>query len=369
MLIGLFGGTFDPVHFGHRKSLDLLTTRLKFDRVHWVLSARPPHKDSVSASIEHRFAMLKLALDDREDYLADETEIVRQEKSYTIDTVEVFKQRNSDARFCVVIGGDSLHTLHRWHRYSELMGLVNWVVMHRPGYPLQVPRELASRLVESPAQLEQHESGKIWVCKASHFDVSSTKLRAALAEEQGWQYPIVQEYLAPSVIHYIRANKLYKLSPGHKQIRTDSNNSGSKPYKSDSGQYKLSNSSHFDNIMNSEQIKDQVVDALEDIKGQDIKVIDIADISDFADYMVVASGTSDTHVKALARSASDKLRVQGVKPLNEDGADVGEWVLVDFGDVVLHVMRPEVRDYYDLEKLWDKDVRKLVEKHREEHSD
>lgn len=121
--------------------------------------------------------------------------------------------------------------------------------------------------------------------------------------------------------------------------------------------------------MNSEQIKDQVIEALGDIKGQDIKVIEIADISDFADYMVVVSGTSDTHVKALARSASDKLRVQGVKPLNEDGADVGEWVLVDFGDVVLHVMRPEVRAYYDLEKLWDEDVRKVVEQHREERGD
>lgn len=117
--------------------------------------------------------------------------------------------------------------------------------------------------------------------------------------------------------------------------------------------------------MKPEQVKDQVVDALENIKGHDIKVIDIADISDFADYMVVASGTSDTHVKALAREASDTLRKQGVKPLNEDGADVGEWVLVDFGDVVLHVMRPEVREYYDLEKLWDEDVRALMKQHRE----
>lgn len=118
--------------------------------------------------------------------------------------------------------------------------------------------------------------------------------------------------------------------------------------------------------MNSEQIKDQVVDALENVKGQDVRVIEIANISDFADFMVVVSGTSDTHVRALAREASDSLRKQGVKPLNEDGADVGEWVLVDFGDVVLHVMRPEVRTYYDLEKLWDEDARALFEKHRQQ---
>ena len=85
--------------------------------------------------------------------------------------------------------------------------------------------------------------------------------------------------------------------------------------------------------------------------------------------MVVVSGTSDTHVKALAREASDSLRTKGVIPINEDGADVGEWVLVDFGDVVLHVMRPEVREYYDLEKLWDEDVRMMVEKHRQNNED
>ena len=122
--------------------------------------------------------------------------------------------------------------------------------------------------------------------------------------------------------------------------------------------------------MKVDQIKDQVVAALEGVKGVDIRVLDIADVSNFADYMIVASGTSDTHVKALAREASDTLRKQGVKPLNEDGADLGEWVLIDFGDVVLHVMRPEVREYYDLEKLWNEDVRTLVNQHREQqHGD
>jgi len=118
--------------------------------------------------------------------------------------------------------------------------------------------------------------------------------------------------------------------------------------------------------MTPKTIKDHVINALEDIKAHDISVIDIADISDFADYMIVASGTSDTHVKALAREASTQLRTRGVIPLNENGAELGEWVLVDFGDVVLHVMRPEVREYYDLEKLWDEDVRALVKQHREQ---
>ncbi len=341
MLIGIFGGTFDPVHLGHKRALDALHQTLPVGRVHWVLSARPPHKESVSASIEHRFAMLELALKDAPHYVADASEIERQAKSYTIDTVELFRQRYPQADLCVIIGADSLLTLPTWHRYQALMASVNWVIMHRPGYPLEVPSEIKPRLVESPAELLQYKHGKVWVFDASDFNISSTQLRHAISTEQTQPASLVNEFLAPQVLSYIQTHKLYKISQN----------------------------SVVEKSMNSEQIKDQVVDALDDVKGQDINVIDIADISDFADYMVVASGTSDTHVKALARSASDKLRVQGVKPLNEDGSDVGEWVLVDFGDVVLHVMRPEVRDYYDLEKLWDEDVRKMVEQHREERGE
>ncbi len=340
-LIGIFGGTFDPVHLGHRNAVDALCKTLEFAQINWVLSARPPHKDQVNATVEQRFEMLKIALKDEPRYVADDIEIKRQAPSYTIDTVKAFQQRYTESRLCVIIGGDSLHSLHTWRQYDELMQTVNWVVMHRPGYSFKVPSELTSRLVESPAQLLEHASGKLWLYQASDYDVSSTQLRAKLTQKRGAQQTIVRNFLTEDVINYIQAQKIYMM--------------GDSPVTK--------------SIMNPEQIKDHVIDALEDVKGQDIKAINIADISDFADYMIVVSGSSDTHVKALARSASDKLRSQGVKPLNEDGADVGEWVLVDFGDVVLHVMRPEVRNYYDLEKLWDEDVRKLVEQARDERGD
>lgn len=116
--------------------------------------------------------------------------------------------------------------------------------------------------------------------------------------------------------------------------------------------------------MNSEQLKENVLEALDDMKAQEIVAIDISDVSNFADYMIVASGTSGTHVKAIANNAAKELSIKGVKPLSEEGADVSEWVLIDFGDVVLNVMRPEVRAFYELEKLWDTDVRKMLEESR-----
>ena len=333
-LIGLFGGTFDPIHKGHIKALKLLCDEIPFTQINWMLSANPPHKDKVSVSTLHRFAMLELALANEDRYTADDAEIVRQAnspntKSYTIDTVVDLRAAHPNANLCLIIGADSLINLPTWHRYSELVESVNWVVMHRPGYELVIPPEFSNRVVESASELNDSVAGKLFVFSHSDFDISSTELRVELRKSNWQNSELVQKNLINSVISYIQQHHLYRIPP-----------------------------------MNSEQIKDQVVDALENVKGQNIKVIDIADISQFADYMIVVSGTSDTHVKALAREASTSMRTQGVKPLNEDGADVGEWVLVDFGDVVLHVMRPEVREYYDLEKLWDEDVRAMLEKHR-----
>lgn len=346
--IAIFGGTFDPIHRGHLNSVQLLDAKLSFDAIHWVLSARPPHKDQTSASIGDRFKMMQLALADHANQIADDTEIKRQAESYTVDTVEAFQAQYCDSKLTVIIGGDSLLSLPKWHRYPELVEMVNWVVMNRPGYKLDLVDELQQRLVAKPKDLGAHQGGKIWIFEESEFNISSTTLRAELqayAEDPQISPKLSKEFLPEAVFTYIQLRQLYRIAafePAPTMTRT---------------------------TMKPEQIKDQVVDALEDVKGVDIRVIDIADISDFADYMLVASGTSDTHVKALARSASDKLRSQGVIPLNEDGADVGEWVLVDFGDVVLHVMRPEVREYYDLEKLWDEDVRALMKKHREEQED
>ena len=104
--------------------------------------------------------------------------------------------------------------------------------------------------------------------------------------------------------------------------------------------------------MESAQLKDLVIDALEELKGQNIVTVDVQQLTDVMDYMVVASGTSNRHVKSLAENVRDEAKSQGVRPLGVEGQDGSEWVLVDFGDVVVHIMLPATRDFYDLERLW-----------------
>jgi len=105
--------------------------------------------------------------------------------------------------------------------------------------------------------------------------------------------------------------------------------------------------------MKNEQLKKFVVNQLEEIKAKDLKVIDLPEDNTIADYMVICSGTSSRHVKSIAMLLIKSLKEENMPPLGIEGEDASEWVLVDCGDVVVHVMQPITRDYYQLEKLWE----------------
>ena len=102
----------------------------------------------------------------------------------------------------------------------------------------------------------------------------------------------------------------------------------------------------------AETLRDLVTAALDEVKGLDLKVLDVRRLTPLADFMVVASGTSDRHVRALARNVVERAKAAGHLPLGVEGDREGEWVLVDLNDVVVHVMLPRVRDFYQLERLW-----------------
>ena len=104
--------------------------------------------------------------------------------------------------------------------------------------------------------------------------------------------------------------------------------------------------------MNNDQLNKLVVSALEDLKAKEITCLDVTAGTDMADTMVFVTGTSNRHVKSLAQNVSVEAKKAGIQPLGIEGMDTGDWVLVDLGNVLVHIMLPEMRDLYDLEKLW-----------------
>lgn len=107
--------------------------------------------------------------------------------------------------------------------------------------------------------------------------------------------------------------------------------------------------------MKTEQLLDLVTHALEELKANNIRILDVRNKTNITDFMVIASGNSDRHVRAVAQNVAEKAKHAGVQPLGVEGENAGDWVLVDLTDIIVHVMTPATRDFYNLEKLWDVD--------------
>ncbi len=121
-----------------------------------------------------------------------------------------------------------------------------------------------------------------------------------------------------------------------------------------------------DEIMQVKKLRNLVVEILEDMKAYDVKVLDVSQLTDVTDFMVIASGTSVRHVKSVAIRVRDEVREKTrVRPIGVEGEDQGDWVLIDLGDIVVHIMHPDTREFYDLERLWNREVEELVRLNRE----
>ena len=118
--------------------------------------------------------------------------------------------------------------------------------------------------------------------------------------------------------------------------------------------------------MQTEALKDLVLATLDDMKAKDILVMDVSDKTSITDIMVVASGTSDRHVKSIAETVAFKAKQAGETPLGTEGVQEGEWALVDLNAVVVHVMLPKVRDFYHLERLWSMDTPVPLAEHKQD---
>jgi nicotinate-nucleotide adenylyltransferase len=183
--IGIFGGSFDPIHFGHlRPALEILEA-LSLDHMLFIPSGQPPHRGVPQASAEMRLSMLKAAVAGEPRFQVDERELKRATPSYTFDTLKALRHEHGHDRLVLVLGLDAFLGFTAWHRWREILELAHLAVAHRPGWSLQTGGELAMLLqehqVEDAEALMQHAAGKLMLQAVTQLEVSSSQIRAAAA--------------------------------------------------------------------------------------------------------------------------------------------------------------------------------------------
>jgi len=213
-MLGIFGGSFDPPHFGHIKSALGLIERFDFEQIRFIPCQLSPLKETVHASAEHRWQMLSLVCHSNEKLIADDRELKRKAPSYTIDTLLELREEFDDQQSLVlIVGVDAFFSFCRWHRYTEILTLCHIMLIQRPGYSMrEYPEESECEKeyynlnnTDDIKVLENTPNGKIYASDLDEIDVSSTKIRRIISEGQQ------PKYLLPgNVWNYIHRNKLYK---------------------------------------------------------------------------------------------------------------------------------------------------------------
>ena len=190
--IGIFGGTFDPIHHGHLRTALELLRRLALARVLFVPSARQPLRGPSAAPAGARLAMVRAAVRVEPRFAVDTRELERPGPSYTVDTLQSLRDDHGRRPLCLLLGMDAFLSLPRWRRWEELPGLAHIVVAHRPGWrpPGQGPLAdlLRRRGTDSPAALHEHRAGRVLVTPVTQLDVSASQIREFTATGEDPRY-------------------------------------------------------------------------------------------------------------------------------------------------------------------------------------
>lgn len=183
--IGIFGGTFDPIHYGHLRTAFEMLQALDFAEVRFIPSSDPPHRGETFANADLRYAMVRAAVDGQTGFAIDDRELRRGGPSYTVDTLTSLREEHGAASMGLIVGMDAFLGLTSWHRWDEILDLAHIVVAHRPGWKAPDIGELGELIVEYGTHRvkDLHESrhGCIHIHAVTQLEIASTEIRALVA--------------------------------------------------------------------------------------------------------------------------------------------------------------------------------------------
>jgi len=211
--IGILGGTFDPIHFGHLRLAEEMLELANLRQIRFIPTGIPPHRNAPQVSAQHRSAMVRLAITDQPAFVLDEREVERTAPCYTVDTLRELRAELGAAQpLCLLMGGDAFLQLHTWHEWEQLFGLAHIVVGYRPGFTLEerihsataeLQRHYQQRLCAANA-LSQQPCGGITELAIPKLEISATDIRRRVVEGR------TIRYLLPSAVaDYIHQHQLY----------------------------------------------------------------------------------------------------------------------------------------------------------------
>jgi nicotinate-nucleotide adenylyltransferase len=212
--VGILGGTFDPIHFGHLRLAEEMLELANLRQIRFIPAGTPPHRDSPQVSAQHRSAMVKLAIADQPAFILDAREVERTTPCYTVDTLRELRAEMGAAQpLCLLMGGDAFLQLHTWHEWERLFEFAHIVVGYRPGFTLEDSIHTAmptlrlhyqQRLCTADA-LSQRPAGGIAVLAIPELEISATLIRSRVAENRTIRY-----LLPNAVADYIHQHHLYE---------------------------------------------------------------------------------------------------------------------------------------------------------------
>jgi nicotinate-nucleotide adenylyltransferase len=214
-LIGIWGGTFDPIHLGHINVAKQLYQTLPFQQIQFIPCGTPPHRHKPIADAHDRLAMVKLAVQDYPDFFVNDVEIKKSTACYTIDTLKTLRTAHPDNIFCLILSTESLMTLSTWHQWQKILDYCHLVIVNRPDYQLPLPLApwaqdlLSAHQTYDAQQLVDTRNGKIFFATIKETPISATLIRQQLA---CGDIESTTSFIPAAVLAYIKARRLYHCS-------------------------------------------------------------------------------------------------------------------------------------------------------------
>ena len=205
-MIGIYGGTFNPVHYGHLRTALEVSDIFALDELRLLPCSQPAHRAEPEVSAAERLQMLQLAITNYPQFSCDTRELERSGPSYMVDTLASIRAEIDEAPLLLFIGTDAFNDLTAWYRWQALFDYAHIVVMTRPNFELEPLSDFyTDKLVNDRQSLKLCPSGKIYFQQVTQLDISATSIRQMFAEQENTSF-----LLPESVIKYIQAKRLYR---------------------------------------------------------------------------------------------------------------------------------------------------------------